>query len=636
MQPFNRQHIPGPSSKRRSRLQQSPRSPFKQKLRRIEILLVFLIVAATLYATPYLSAMLLKTIIQSPDLVTRQGGSPGQFEPLYAPAPPPLALIAGKIVASPNKVLTGFSLPENQVDQLPATEHLEQITGKKVSILTLYQAWGETNGAQNFNRNWMDTVRAHGSIPMVTWEPWQSQSQTVNQPAYALKNIIKGNFDSYITRWARDARRWNHPFFLRLAPEMNGTWSSWSEGINGNQPGDFIQAWRHIHDIFTANNVTGATWVWSPNVDYSQSTPIAQSYPGDKYVDWAALDGFNWGRGPETSWTSFKQVFAPTYQEITRLVPGKPIMLAEIASVEQGGNKAAWITDGYNNLLPSYFTQVKAVVWFNQVTQRDWRIESSPNSLSAYAQAMKSDYYDTNSFKDYQGQPPPGQKYYIAEGFRRPIVTLTFDDGWESQYTQALPIMQRHNARGTFYLVPNFFNTPRYMTTDEARQIEQAGNEIGSHTMNHMDLTELSPDAISQELVQSKQVLEAQFGPIKNFAAPFGGFNYQVTEEIQKSYASDRTTELGFNNSENFNPYKILSQNIYNTTTVAQISQWLDQAMRDKTWLVLVFHQIDTSGSPYAITPQNFEAVLTSIRARNLPLLTLEQGLEEVEPQIQP
>ena len=580
--------------------------------------------------------MQLKTIIQSPDLATQQGGSPGQFEPMYAPAPPPLALLAGKIVASPNKVLTGFSLPENQADQLPTTEHLEQITDKKVSILTLYQAWGETNGAQNFNRSWMDRVRAHGSIPMITWEPWQPQFQTVDQPAYTLKNIIKGNFDSYIMRWARDARRWNHPFFLRLAPEMNGTWSSWSEGANGNQPGDFIQAWRHIHDIFTANQVTGATWVWCPNVDYSQSTPLVQSYPGDKYVDWTALDGFNWGDGPQTSWTSFKQVFDPTYQEITRLAPGKPVMLAEIASVEQGGSKAAWIADGYSNLLPSYFTQVKAVVWFNQVTQKDWRIESSPDSLSAYAQATKSNYYDTNSFKDYQGQPPPGQKYYFAEGFRRPIVTLTFDDGWESQYTQALQIMQRYNARGTFYLVPNFFNTPHYMTTDEAKQIEQAGNEIGSHTMNHMNLTQLSPDAIAQELVQSKQMLEAQFGPIKNFAAPFGAFNYQVTQEIQKNYASDRTTELGFNNSENFNPYKILSQNIYNTTIVAQVNQWLDQTTREKTWLVLNFHQLDTSNSPYSITPQNFEAVLASIRFRNLPLLTLEQALEEVEPQLQP
>lgn len=637
MQPFKRRHIPHLASGKYYRPAQSSRLSPIQKLQRAGIFLIFLMVAATLYALPYLVSMQLKTIIRSPDLVTtKQNGGQTQFEPMYAPAPPPLALTAGKIVAPANKVLTGLSLPEEYADQLPATDRLEQITGKKVSILTLYQAWGATNGAQNFNRTWMDTVRAHGSIPMVTWEPWQPQSQFADQPDYSLKNIIQGKFDSYITRWARDARRWNHPFFLRLAPEMNGTWSPWSEGASGNQPGEFIQAWRHVHDIFTANNVTGVTWVWCPNVNYSQSTPIAQSYPGDKYVDWTALDGFNWGMGPDNSWTDFKQVFAPTYQEMIKLAPGKPVMLAEVASAEAGGDKAAWITEGYSDLLPSYFTRVKAVVWFDQITHRDWRLDSSPGSLSAYTQAIKSNYYDANSFKDYQGQTPPGPKYYIAAGFQRPIVTLTFDDGWASQYTQAFQIMQWYNASGTFYLVPNFLNTPHYLTTNQAKQIEQAGNEIGSHTMNHMNLTELSPDNISQELTQSKQVLAAQFGPIKNFAAPFGAFNYQVTREVQQSYASDRTTELGFNNSENFNPYEIFSQNIYNTTTVAEINQWLDQAARQKIWLVFTFHQVDNSNNPYAITPQNFEAILASIRARDLPLLTLEQALEEIEPQLQP
>ncbi|HEU5229255.1 MAG TPA: polysaccharide deacetylase family protein, partial [Ktedonobacteraceae bacterium] len=367
-----------------------------------------------------------------------------------------------------------------------------------------------------------------------------------------------------------------------------------------------------------------------------QSAPLAQFYPGDNYVDWTAMDGFNWGTGPGDDWTAFKQVLDPTYQDITRIAPHKPIMLAEVASVEQGGDKAAWITEGYSHLLPSYFTHIKAVVWFNQVTQRDWRIESSPNALKAYAQAIKSNYYEANSFQDYQGRLPPGRKYYIAEGFRRPIVTLTFDDGWQSQYTQAFQIMQWYDAIGTFYLVPNFLNTPHYLTTDQARKIQRAGNEIGSHTMNHLDLTEQSTGKVSQELVQSKQVLAAQFGSIKNFAAPFGAFNYQVTHQIQKSYSSDRTTELGFNNQENFNPYEILSQNIYNTTTVAEVNQWLDQATREKTWLVLTFHQVDDSHSPYAMTPQDFEAILMSIRTRDLPLLTLEQGLEEVEPQILP
>ena len=50
----------------------------------------------------------------------------------------------------------------------------------------------------------------------------------------------------------KQAQEWGHPFFLRFDWEMNGFWFPWSEGVNGNKPGEFVAAWRHVHDIFTA------------------------------------------------------------------------------------------------------------------------------------------------------------------------------------------------------------------------------------------------------------------------------------------------------------------------------------------------------------------------------------------------
>jgi len=106
-------------------------------------------------------------------------------------------------------------------------------------------------------------IRQHGSIPLVTWEPGDGEVlNKANQPAYSLKNIINGNFDSYITQWARLAKAWGNPFFLRFAHEMNGNWYPWSEGVNGNATGDYAKAWRHVHDIFVREGVTNATWVW--------------------------------------------------------------------------------------------------------------------------------------------------------------------------------------------------------------------------------------------------------------------------------------------------------------------------------------------------------------------------------------
>jgi hypothetical protein len=283
----------------------------------------------------------------------------------------------------------------------------ERDAGKSVSIVMWYQDWGITDGGQYFHPSWMNQVRSHGSIPMITWEPWNYQNG-INQPAYQLRNIYNGKYDAYITRWAQDAKNWGHPFFLRFAHEMNGNWYSWSEQVNENKPGDYVKSWRHVHDIFVAKGVTNVTWVWSPNVEDSGSTPLAELYPGDLYVDWVGMDGYNWGTAqPGYSWQTFSQVFSQTYDDLQQLAPTKALMVAETAAAEEGGSKADWITDTYSRQLPTYFPNVKAIVWFNQNKERDWRIESSPSSQQAFARAVASPYYTSNQFSSLSSSPIP-------------------------------------------------------------------------------------------------------------------------------------------------------------------------------------------------------------------------------------
>ena len=82
---------------------------------------------------------------------------------------------------------------------------------------------------------------------------------------------------------------------LRYGHEMNGSWYPRADGVNGNAPGDFAAAWRHVHDVVTAAGATNPSWVWSPNIPYTGSTPLDGLYPGAVYVDAVALDGYNWG-----------------------------------------------------------------------------------------------------------------------------------------------------------------------------------------------------------------------------------------------------------------------------------------------------------------------------------------------------
>lgn len=223
---------------------------------------------------------------------------------------------------------------------------------------------------------------------------------------------------------------------------------------------------------------------------------------------------------------------------------------------------------------------------------------------------------------------------YTPLGFNRGMVSLTFDDGWQSQVTNALPILNNHNAKGTFYLISGYLNRTNYLTLDQAKSLQQAGNEIGSHTVDHPDLTTLNSTKLNTELSQSKQVLQAQFGTIQDFASPYGTYNNQVISAIKKYYRSHRSTDAGYNSKDNFDVYNIRTQSVVSTTTVAQINTWIDTAQHDKTWLVLVFHEANTSGAQYSITPQDLDDVLTHIDNKHMPILTVDQAINEIKPQL--
>jgi hypothetical protein len=208
------------------------------------------------------------------------------------------------------------------------------------------------------------------------------------QPAYTLASIITGQHDSYIRAWAQALRSYGQPVLLRFAQEMNGSWYPWSEGVNGNTRGQFVAAWRHVHDVFSAEQVTNVKWVWSPVARFGLGINLSE-YPGDAYVDVLGLSGFNGGTAlPWTGWRSFSSLFDGALASLTRINPGKPIQISEVGSAEAGGDKAAWIQNMFSDVRAH--PQVKSLVWFDLRKQTDWRISSSANAGGAFALAANA------------------------------------------------------------------------------------------------------------------------------------------------------------------------------------------------------------------------------------------------------
>lgn len=241
---------------------------------------------------------------------------------------------------------------------------LEDEVGHTFDIIQWFTSWPAP-----FEPYLVERVHDIGRIPLITW-----QSTDIS-----LQDINAGLYDNYIRSWAEGVAATEDDVYIRIFPEMNGNWVSW----NGD-PEALKQAWKHIVEIFVQTGASNARWVWSPNVTDEPKVPenrMELYYPGDDLVDILALDGFNWGTVRSyTAWKEFETIFTDPYSRITAL--GKqPVWLTEIASTEHGGDKAEWI----NTMLESTaFPRVDALIWFNEIKETDWRIESSDDSLEAF------------------------------------------------------------------------------------------------------------------------------------------------------------------------------------------------------------------------------------------------------------
>jgi beta-mannanase len=284
--------------------------------------------------------------------------------------------------------------------------NFESDSGKTVSIINFFIPWEYSSGFSDFPSSTLDQIRAHGSMPLLTWQPNGSGDSGEPDSSFTLTNIINGNFDDYITTWALAAKAWGNPFFLRFAHEMNGNWYPWAESINGNQSGQYVKMWRHVHDIFTQIGATNVTWVWCVNTDFSGSTPITGLYPGDNYVDWISLDSYN---RLTNTWGDFSTRSDSTLNEMIALAPGKPIMIAETGCSEKAGHsKGQWFTNALANYVKWSMPRIKAWCYFNNTNQQDgndWRITTSTDSLAGYESGIGLSYYSDNKYGSISNSP---------------------------------------------------------------------------------------------------------------------------------------------------------------------------------------------------------------------------------------
>ena len=291
-------------------------------------------------------------------------------------------------------VAWGVYLPDAPPNNLAAVRSLGTSAGKQPGIVMWYPSWGGPYSEVSYARAGVDAVLATGAVPMLTWmtrDP--SVPASISAAEYSNAAIAAGTQDTFITSFARGLKTAKGLVYIRLDHEMNGVWYPWSPGQGTSTAANFVAMWRHVHDIFVREGATNVRWVWSPNVLCGGCTPMSQVYPGDAYVDWAALDGYNFGTAGGHQWQSFDQVYKASYDEILQ-ISTKRLMLAEIGTVERGPLSAVRPRP-YGSRLPSMplrsaTPQFRAFVWFEQNNGpgQDFRIRSATVNVQAFRKAL--------------------------------------------------------------------------------------------------------------------------------------------------------------------------------------------------------------------------------------------------------
>lgn len=146
-----------------------------------------------------------------------------------------------------------------------------------------------------------------------------------------------------------------------------------------------------------------------------------------------------------------------------------------------------------------------------------------------------------------QGLPLPRRSFVI-----------TFDDGYDSVYRHAFPVLQRHGLSATIFLTTGesgskgpqerlpTFNRRQMLSWSEIREMRRAGNTFGAHTVTHPDLTTASPERVRSELMDSKAIIEDALGSeVAAFAYPYGRHDERIRSIVAEHFACACSDRIG-------------------------------------------------------------------------------------------
>ncbi len=290
----------------------------------------------------------------------------------------------------------------NQGWEMDQVRTMEAWQGKRHAVVNLFTDWcSRTKAMDNLFKQQLPKVWASGNVPLISWEPYLCSRATT--PADVEARAARGDYDNYVAAWADRMKEFvsgpdgnlgtadDRRVYIRLAHEMNGDWYPWSAAVGGDSTAHYVGMWQRVRGIFWARGMDAGTvqWIWAVNHEDVGGVPAEAFFPGNEYVDWIGIDGYNWGASqPWSSWRTPEEVFGAMVARL-RVISGRPLALTETASssTRAGGvdvaAKSAWIT-AFFGYVAHAAVDARMVVWFNEDKETDWAVFGGANGDEAW------------------------------------------------------------------------------------------------------------------------------------------------------------------------------------------------------------------------------------------------------------
>ena len=239
------------------------------------------------------------------------------------------------------------------------------------------------------------------------------------------------------------------------------------------------------------------------------------------------------------------------------------------------------------------------------------------------------------------GRGPVTAHVDVLETVARPargVVSLVFDDARDGVYRHARPVLDRHGLRASVAAIVDLLGTPGFMSLEQLQWLERhAGWDVVAHHVSalpdEVGFADLADDAVVAELLGVRSWLLAHGfrRGVDHLVYPYGGFDTRSIELIRGVYASGRTIVrgLGLETLPPADPYRIRALSVTRDDAPETLTAEIDRAARERSWLVLVFHQV-VDGVPDGATgyrAQDLAAVAAHLAAADVDVVTLPEAL---------